>query len=115
MRDGMYGVEYSSTHGQGMCVLVLDNGRAFGADPWGAKYDGEYLFDEGTKLAELHLKVTFPPNVEFVFGVTHPYEWAINLTTHLNPLADAGQLKVQTPMGRPINASYRFLRTLPES
>jgi hypothetical protein len=115
MRDGFYGVEYSSTHGQGTCVLVFDNGRAFGADLWGGKYDGEYLFDEGTKLAELHIKVTFPPNGMSVLGVSHPYEWAIDLTTHLNPLADEGQLTIQTPVGRNIKARYKFLRTLPES
>lgn len=115
MRDGMYGVEFSSTAGQGMCVLVLDNGRAFGADAAGAKYDGDYLYDEAKRLAELRLKVTFPPNVRAVFGVSHPYEWSIDVTTNLNPHADSGRVNLTTPLGPRINATYKFLRTLPET
>jgi hypothetical protein len=120
MRDGMYGVEFKPTKGDGtsgtgICVLILDNGRAFGVDPSGAKYDGEYTFDEATRLADLRLKVTFPPNVKAVFGVTNPYEWSIDLTTQLNPHADSGQVRIATPIGRAINARYKFLRPLPEN
>lgn len=115
MRDGMYGIEFSSTTGHGIGVLVLDNGRAYGADAAGGKYDGDYLYDEAKRMAELRLKVTFPPNVRAVFGVSHPYEWSIDLTTNLNPHADAGQVSLTTPLGPRINATYKFLRTLPEA
>ena len=83
MRDGMYAIEYSSVDGSGDGVLILDNGRAFGADPWGGKYDGEYVFDETTGFAELSLKLTFAPNAPAVFGISHPYEWAIDVKTKL--------------------------------
>src|SRR5271155_440450 len=36
MRDGMYGVDYGTSHGgSGMACLVLDTGRVYGADPMG--------------------------------------------------------------------------------
>ncbi|MFZ0607656.1 MAG: hypothetical protein WAM75_08275 [Xanthobacteraceae bacterium] len=115
MRDGMYGIEFSSVARWGLGVIVLDNGRAYGADAAGAKYDGDYVYDETKRLAELRLKVTFPPNVQAVFGPSHPYEWSIDLTTNLNPHADSGQVSLTTPLGPRINANYRFLRTLPET
>jgi hypothetical protein len=115
MRDGMYGIEFSSTAGHGVGMLVLDNGRAYGVDAAGAKYDGDYLYDEAKRLAELRLKVTFPPSVQAVFGPSHPYEWSIDLTTNLNPHADSGRLNLTTPLGPRINATYKFLRALPET
>jgi hypothetical protein len=45
------------------------------------QYDGDYLFNEKTGLAEVDLKVTFPPNVKSVFGLAHPYEWSIGVQT----------------------------------
>ena len=54
-----------------MGFLVLEDGRVFGADPFGAKYDGDYSYDEAARLAELHLKVTFAPNAMSVFGISH--------------------------------------------
>jgi hypothetical protein len=42
MRDGMYGIEYSSVAGAGLGVLIMHGGRVFGADPIGGKYDGDY-------------------------------------------------------------------------
>ena len=46
MRDGMYGVEYTSVAGAGLGVVILDSGRVFGADPFGGKYDGDYTYNE---------------------------------------------------------------------
>jgi hypothetical protein len=115
MRDGMYGVEYQSISGAGTGVLVLDNGRAFGADPFGGKYDGEYLYDENTGLAELSLKLTFAPNTPAVFGICHPYEWSIDVTAKINPSLDEGMTRIATPVGPNIDAQYRFMRSLPDA
>jgi helix-turn-helix protein len=116
MRDGMYGVEYSSVAGGGLGVLIMDSGRVFGADPMGGKYDGDYIYDEDTGIAELNIKVTFPPNVHSVFGISHPYEWSINLTTKLNPHLESGKVRIATPFeGRHLDARYRYLRSLPEA
>jgi hypothetical protein len=115
MRDGMYGIEFSSSGKWGLGVVILDNGRAYGADAAGAKYDGDYVYDEAKRLAELRLKVTFPPNVQAVFGPSHPYEWSIDLTTNLNPHADRGQVTLNTPLGPKISANYKFLRPLPDA
>jgi predicted transcriptional regulator len=115
MRDGMYGVEYTSVAGAGVGVLILDNGRVFGADPFGGKYDGEYLYNEVTGLAELRLKLTFAPNAPAVFGITNPYEWSIDVAAKIDPRLDSGQTRIATPVGPQIDAQYRYLRALPEA
>lgn len=115
MRDGMYGVDYAASHGSGMACLIFDTGRVFGADSAGGKYDGEYVYDEISGMADLHLKVTMPANVPSVLGIQNPYEWSIDVQTKLNPKADQGSLQVATSLGRPIAATYRYLRALPDS
>jgi hypothetical protein len=72
------------------------------------------IYEESAGLVELNIKVTFPPNVHSVFGINHPYEWSINLTTKLDPHLDSGQMRISTPLGRHLDARYRFLRALPE-
>jgi hypothetical protein len=115
MRDGMYGVEYFSSRSGGLCTLIMDSGRVFGADPLGGRYDGEYIYDESTGLVELNIKVTFPPNIQSVFGISHPYEWSLDLTTNLNPRLDSGQVRIVTPVGPLLEARYRYLRSLPDA
>jgi hypothetical protein len=115
MRDGMYGVEYGTSLGSGIACLVLDTGRVYGADVLGGKYDGEYVYDEISGLADLSLKVTMPPNVPSVLGIRNPYEWSIDVRTKLNPKLDRGSLQVATSVGRPIAATYRYLRSLPDA
>lgn len=114
MREGMYGIQYRSVAGAGAGVLVLESGRVYGADPWGGKYDGEYVYDEATGMADLRLKLTFAPNAPAVFGVSHPYEWSIDVTTQLDPRKDDGQLRIATPIGPSIDVGYRYLRPMPE-
>jgi hypothetical protein len=118
MRDGLYSVDYQSNYGAGVGVgygvLILDMGRAFGADPFGGKYDGEYLYDEKTGFAELRLKLTFPPNAPAVFGVSNPYEWAIDVKAKIDPRLDSGETRIETPVGPHIDVKYRYLRALPD-
>jgi len=115
MRDGMFGITFQGQQGAGMGLLVFDNGRVYGTDTEGVRYDGEYLFNEGSGLADVKLKVTFPPNVQAVFGISNPYEWAFDVTTKFDPRQKAGALVVNTSLGKPINAQFRFLRGLPEA
>ncbi|MGO9004984.1 MAG: hypothetical protein ACLQIQ_18770 [Beijerinckiaceae bacterium] len=115
MKDGMYSVEYKSVGGAGNGVLVLENGRVFGADFWGGKYDGEYIYDDTTRLAELRLKIAMAPNATSVLGIKHPYEWSIDVTTALDPRQESGQLNIVTAMGPEIAARYKYLRPLPEA
>jgi hypothetical protein len=114
MREGMYGLEYSSGSGAGLGIITLDNGRVYGADPFGGKYDGDYTYDEVTGLAELRLKLTFAPNTTAVFGIRHPYEWSIDVTAKIDPRKDEGQTRIATPIGPHIDVTYRYLRALPE-
>jgi transcriptional regulator with XRE-family HTH domain len=115
MRDGMFGITFQGQEGAGMGVLVFDNGRVYGTDTEGVRYDGEYLFNESSGLADIKLKVTFPPNVKAVFGISNPYEWAFDVTTTFNPKQQAGAIAVKTSIGKPIDAQFRFLRGLPEA
>src|SRR3984885_14920881 len=115
MRDGMYGISFQGQQGAGMGVLVFDNGRVYGSDTQGVRYDGEYLFNEGSGLADVKIKVTFPPNVRAVFGTMNPYEWAFDITSSFDPKKNSGPLTVRTSLGAPISAQYVFLRSLPEA
>ncbi len=112
MREGIYAIDYQSNGGQGSGMMVMENGRVYGADPFGGKYDGDYTYESATGLAELRLKITFAPNAPAVFGVSHPFEWSIDVTTSIDPRLAAGRTKISTPFA-PIDAQYRFLRPLP--
>jgi hypothetical protein len=115
MRDGMFGISYQGQHGTGECLLVFDAGKVYGIDAERVRYDGEYVFDDRTGGVNARLKVTFPPNVISVFGISNPYEWALDVTTSFDPKVDAGQLVVTTSLGQPLNAQYRYLRALPDA
>jgi hypothetical protein len=115
MRDGMYGISFQGRDSAGMGVLVFENGRVYGSDVAGVRYDGGYIYHEAAKAADVRVKVTFPPNVESVFGVKNPYEWSFDVTTALNPHANSGPLALKTSLGQPINAQFVYLRPLPET
>lgn len=115
MRDGMFGISFQGRQGAGMGMLIFDNGRVYGTDTEGVRYDGEYIFDETTGLADVKVKITFPPNVKAVFGISNPYEWAFDVTTTFDPKQNAGALAVKTSLGQPVSAKYIFLRNLPEA
>ncbi|MDQ0473775.1 helix-turn-helix domain-containing protein [Labrys wisconsinensis] len=115
MREGMYGIEFQSGSGAGIGVLVLENGRAYGVDAGGVKYDGGYVYDDKTGFAELSLKLTFAPNTPAVFGIRHPYEWAIDVSTRLDPRQERGRLRLATPIGPTVDVQYRYLRSLPDA
>jgi DNA-binding transcriptional regulator YiaG len=115
MRDGLYRISFQGRQGAGMGVLVFEEGRIYGTDTEGVRYDGEYLFDEHSGLADVKLKVTFPPNVRAVFGVSNPYEWSFDVTTHLNPKQDSGPVSVKTSIGQTIDAQFAYLRGLPDA
>jgi hypothetical protein len=110
----MYGVEYTSVAGAGIGVVVLDSGRVLGADSFGGKYDGDYIYNEKTGMAELRLKLTFAPNAPAVFGISHPYEWSIDVTAELDPRVDSGTTRIATPVWPHIDGRYRYMRALPE-
>lgn len=115
MRDGMFGITFQGQQGAGMGVLVFDAGKVYGTDTQGVRYDGEYVFSEKTGAADVKLKVTFPPNVVAVFGISNPYEWAFDVTTSFDPRLNSGQLAVKTSIGQPLNALYVYLRALPDA
>lgn len=56
-------------------------------------------------MAELRIKLTFAPNSPAVFGISHPYEWAIDVTAELNPRVDHGTTRIATPVGPYIDAT----------
>ena len=114
MRDGIFGVNYEARVGAGFAMLTFDNGRVYGVDTERGCYDGEYLFDEASGLAMVNLKVTMPANVMSVFGISNPYEWAIDVTALLDPRKDVGTVDVTNTLGS-LRAQYRFLRALPDA
>lgn len=115
MRDGMFGITFHGQQGAGLGVLVFDAGRVYGTDSEGTRYDGEYVFHEDANRADVVVKATFPANVFTVFGISNPYEWAIDVSTSFNPKQNAGPLDVKTSLGRPIGAQFKYLRPLPDA
>jgi hypothetical protein len=119
MRDGMFGISFQGQQGVGTGVLVFDAGKVYGADSGvdteGARYDGEYVFNEGTGKVDVKLKVTFPPHVVSIFGISNPYEWAFDATTSFDPRVNSGPLAMKPSIGHPLNAQYVYLRALPEA
>lgn len=115
MRDGIFGITFQGQIGAGMGMMVFDSGRVYGTDTEGARYDGGYIYNEGTKMVDVTVKVTMPANVRAVFGISNPYEWAFDVTATFDPKANAGPLQVKTSIGQILNANYKFLRGLPEA
>jgi hypothetical protein len=115
MRDGMYGITFQGQQGAGAGVLVFESGRVYGTDTEGVRFDGEYSFRENANEADVRVKVTFPPNVTAVFGISNPYEWSIDVTTTLNTAQRSGPLALKTSLGKAIRAQYTYLRGLPEA
>ena len=115
MRDGMFGIKFQGNESSGVGLLIFDNGRVYGTDEAGVRYDGGYVLNEKTGLADVSIRVTFPKNVRSVFGISNPYEWTIDVTTSLNTGQDSGALSVKTSLGNMIHAQYFFLRSLPDA
>ncbi|HEY1682119.1 MAG TPA: hypothetical protein VGF98_10820 [Candidatus Tumulicola sp.] len=111
----MYAVSYQNetATNYGYATVILENGRIHGADVLGSKYDGNYAFDETVARAEVHLKVTFPPNVAAVFAPAQPFEWSVDMSTYMDPEFDRGFLELTTTLGQKVHARYQFLRDLP--
>jgi hypothetical protein len=115
MREGMFGISFQYGGDGGMGALIFEGGRIYGADVGGVKYDGDYEVREESGLADIKLKVTFPPNTSSVFGTKNPYEWSIDVTATMNPKLDSGSLIARTSIGKNLNAQYVYLRALPEA
>lgn len=113
MREGMYGITFESNDGVGEGMLIFENGQIYGADSGAVKYDGVYTYDPNSEIADATLKITFPPNVESVFGLSNPYEWSFDLSAQFNPNANSGTIAVRTSLGVNIAAKFVYLRALP--
>lgn len=113
MKDGMYLIEFVGQAGIGYGTLVFDGGRIYGADVAGAKYDGEYQFNESTSLVDVTVRVQIPADQPSVIGIVQPFEWILDVSTEINPEKDCAQMTVKTNVGKPLLANYRFLRPLP--
>jgi hypothetical protein len=115
MRDGMYAIAFQGQHGAGAGVLVFESGRVYGTDTEGVRFDGGYVFRENTNEADVTVKVTFPPNVTAVFGISNPYEWSIDVTTTFSTTQKSGPLSLKTSLGKVVRAQFNFLRGLPKA
>jgi hypothetical protein len=115
--DGLYMISYHSGGNAGYGVLVFDNGRVYGGDPGQGQYDGEYVIDAATGLANVSLKLSFPANVPAVFGLLQfPVAWSTPVTGTLDPRVKNGHLTVRTELSPdPIEVDYVFMRSLPDA
>jgi transcriptional regulator with XRE-family HTH domain len=117
MRNGMYGIWFSvgpRDEQTGHGVLTFEDGLIYGIDIGGVRYDGDYIINQKGE-AEVNLKLTYPPNVQAIFGLSNPFEWSITVKTILDPKADSGSCLTQTSLGTSIPTRYAFLRALPQA
>ncbi len=114
LREGIYGIKFSSDSDWGAGMLILENGTVYGVDIMGAKFDGEYEFNRETNLIDSKIKVTMPPNVQTVTGLPpQPFEWSFDVELSFPRETDKSQLQVSTPIG-PINVLVEYMRSLPD-
>ena len=118
MREGMYQIQFHTSgnpQNWGVGTLVFGGGVIYGVDGGGAKYDGTYESTAIEGIVNVRLKVTFPQNGMSIFGIAHPYEWSIEVTTQLDSRTERGNLSVSTNIGRSVTAGYQYLRAIPEA
>lgn len=118
MREGMYEIKFHTSgnpQSWGIGVLNFGGGIIWGMDTGRAKYDGTYEPSSTQGITNVRIKVTFPPNGMSIFGLAHPYEWSIDVTTTLDSRQESGNLDVATNIGRNVAASYQYLRSIPEA
>lgn len=113
MKDGMYAIEFAGKNGDGMGVLIFDNGKVYGGDVGFGKYDGTYTMNPETKRADIKLRVEMPAGSESVLGPKQPFSWNVEVTTSLDPTKDSDMISVHTNLGA-AQAKYTFMRSLPE-
>lgn len=112
MHNGMYEFIMQSEASQSAGSLVLQNGTIFGIDAGGACYDGTYVLKQDGNT-DLQIKVTIPADVPSVIGLQAKETWSIDLNCNANLDADAGEIHMETPVGKKVAAAYRFLRPIP--
>ena len=118
MREGMYKIQFHTSgnpQNWGIGTLVFGGGLIYGVDAGNAKYDGIYEPTPIDGVVNAKIKVTFPPNGMSIFGISHPYEWSIEVATQLDSRQEQGNLNVSTSLGSNVVAGYQYLRSIPEA
>ena len=113
MKDGMYLIDFAGQAGTGQATLVFEGGRIYGTDNGGGIYDGEFQLDETTDRVNLKIRVQMTAGHASVVGIVQPFDWIIDVSTVIDPDKDSDRINIQTSLGKPIVANYRFLRPLP--
>jgi hypothetical protein len=113
MKNGMYLIDFLGQAGQGNGMLILEDGRIYGADVGFGKYDGVYTYNERTDLVDMKMRVEMAAHRPSVTGIVQPFDWILEVTASADPKAESGKLTIGTNVGGTITANYRFLRPLP--
>lgn len=112
MKDGLYSLEFQGAQGSGLGVLIFDSGRVFGSDAGFGKYDGSYVMNPETGLADISLRVEMPANQPSVLGPPQPFSWNVDVSATIDPTKDVGEIVARTNLGNAV-ARYQFMRGLP--
>jgi hypothetical protein len=115
MYEGMYGVELQGLHGQGLAAIVLLNGRVFGCDNGGVRYDGTYQPSQQAGLIDAKVRVEIPAGTVLVqTGRALPMNYGFDLELCFRAQGIT-LVQVQTPLGgTPVNARISYMRPLPQ-
>ena len=112
--DGMYLVKFAGTAGFGAATLTFSNGLVFGFDETGGEYDGIYRASNVPGVVDVAVNVKMKAHQYTVAGgISHPFDWTMQVTTRIPLGVKEGDVVVNTNVGQPVNANFKFMRSLP--
>ena len=69
MQEGMYRIDYEGPTGdRGWGILVFDSGKVWGIDNSNAHYDGDFEFNQETRVIDAKITAKYPKGAELVTG-----------------------------------------------
>lgn len=110
--EGFYSVVFEGIAGWGAGMLVLDTQLVVGADPWGGKYDGNYVVNLDTNTIDLKVKVTMSANTMSVTGHSGGSTFELNGSIPRGALTNHKHT-VSTPDGRTVDVVLSKIRDFP--
>ena len=70
LREGFYSVAFRGNASWGIGLLAFETGKIIGVDIGGCCYDGDYTFNITNSKIDCHIKITVPPGISLVQGVS---------------------------------------------
>jgi len=113
--EGFYSVVFQGGSGWGAGMVVLDTQTIVGADPFGRRYNGTYVYNQSNNTLEMDVQVTLPPgglSVTGHVGSAAPVTFGFKASIPRGALTNH-QHTVTFPDGRHLTFAMTKLRDMP--